>query len=275
MRWDMCRRRAAVFVRLRAAVGGGVLASGARAVVAGGALLCLALPVVPRVAAAEDPVEILRRADRARGNLGGVTWEVHILSIEGDRTNELTASVQSRGYDFLSETLAPPKSKGQKLLMVSGNMWFHKPGLRKPISIAQRQRLMGQAAYGDIAATNYASEYDAAVVGPEAVDGEPCTVFDLAARTKNVTYDRIRYWISDARGVGVRAEYYTLSGKLLKTARMEFDRTVRADGQERPFISALIITDAVTSRNVTTLEFRDPRFTEIPDRVFNVATFGQ
>lgn len=222
-----------------------------------------------------DPVAVLREADRARGNLGGVTWELDIDSRENGRTSEMSVLVKSRGYDFLSENLSPERSRGQKLLMVSGNMWFSKPGLSKPVPVARRQRLIGQAANGDIAATNYADEYDATITGEEAVNGEPCTVFDLKAKEKNTTYDRIRYWVSRERGVGVRGEYFTVSGKLIKTALMEYDLSVERDGRSRPFISRIVIHDALIDDSVTTLTFRKPVFSDLPDRVFNVDMLGR
>jgi hypothetical protein len=222
-----------------------------------------------------DPIAILRQADRARGNVQGVGWQVEIESREGERVNRLTVAVKARGYDFLGEELDPPKYKGQKLLMVSGNMWFAKPGLSKPIPISRRQRLMGEAAHGDIAATNYADEYDASIVGDEVVAGEKCLVFDLRARDKKPTYDRIRYWISRERQVGVRAEYFTVSGKLIKSALMEYAPTRMADGVTRPFITKIVITDALAGTNVTSLAFRNPRFGAIPDEMFNVNLFGR
>jgi hypothetical protein len=223
----------------------------------------------------DDPVAVLREADRARGNLGGVTWELDIDSRENGRASAMSVRVKSRGYDFVSENLSPDRSKGQKLLMASGSMWFHKPGLSKPVPVARRQRLIGQAAYGDIAATNYAEEYDAVITGEEAVDGEPCTVFDLKAKKKNTTYDRIRYWVSRTRGVGVRGEYYTVSGKLIKTAVMEYDLSVEREGRSQPFISRIVIHDALIDDSVTTLTFRKPVFSELPDHVFNVDMLGR
>jgi hypothetical protein len=248
----------------------------ARVAIAVAAIACLAIPARPCVAAdAVDPVSILRQADRARGNVKGVTWLVEVESREGDRVNRLTVEVKSRRYDFVAEELAPPKYKGQKLLMVSGNMWFAKPGLSKPIPISRRQRLMGEAAHGDIAATNYADEYDAVIVAEELVAGEACHVFDLKARDKKPTYDRIRYWVSKEREVGIRAEYFTVSGKLIKFAVMEYARTAMPDGRTRPFMSKIIITDALASTNVTTLAYRNPRFGDLPDEVFNVNQFGR
>jgi Outer membrane lipoprotein-sorting protein len=135
------------------------------------ALLCSDLLVASTV---ED---ILRQADQARGNLEGITWEVVLKSIEKTRTETMTYAIKARGFDILGENLAPPKSKGNKILMLQGNMWFYKPGLSKPVPISLRQRLLGNAVYGDIAATNYANDYEATELPQDTVDGSVCEGF--------------------------------------------------------------------------------------------------
>jgi len=89
--------------------------------------------------------EILKKADEARGNLKGVQWEVSVVSKEKERTTEMVFFVQARGFDVLATSLFPAKDKGNKILLVSGNMWFHRPGLSKPVPISQRQKLVGMA----------------------------------------------------------------------------------------------------------------------------------
>jgi hypothetical protein len=171
----------------------------------------------------------------------------------------------------LAETLEPRKNQGNRILMVNRNMWFHKPGLSKPAPIAQRQKLVGTASYGDVAATNYAEDYRASRLADELVDGERCLVFDLAAKTHDVTYDRIVYWVSQARGVAVKADYYTVSGKKFKSARMEHENRLESgDGGARAFISKMVIQDELVAGNRTTLSFSAPDVREIPDRVFSV-----
>ena len=125
---------------------------------------------------------ILRRADRARGNERGVTWNVTVTSCEREKEETLKFNISSRGFDLLAVYTAPPRQRNARLLMVNRNMWFHRPGLSKPVPISQRQRLLGKAAYGDLAATNYAEEYDATLLSEEELDGEWCLVFDLKAK---------------------------------------------------------------------------------------------
>ena len=86
--------------------------------------------------AASTVQDILRQADQARGNLEGVTWEVVLESLENSRTETMTFDVKARGFDIRGENLAPPKSKGNKILMLHGNMWFYKPGLSKAVPVS-------------------------------------------------------------------------------------------------------------------------------------------
>jgi outer membrane lipoprotein-sorting protein len=220
--------------------------------------------------AALSPEEILRKADEARGNLEGVVWEINIKSIEGGREQNRTIKVSARGFNSLAEFLAPPNVKGQKLLMIDRNMWFVKPGLSKAVPISPRQKLVGGAANGDIASTNYAGDYKVTHAAEDTINGEACYLFDLSAVDNKVTYDRIKYWISKERLVGVKAEFYTVSGKMFKTATFAYDNSITVDGAPRPFISKMVITSAVMKEDVTTMIFGEVAFKKIPDSMFNL-----
>ena len=214
--------------------------------------------------------DILLRADEARGNLKGVQWRVHIKSKERSLESERLLDVKARGYDFLGIVLAPPKAKRQKILMVNHNMWFAKPGLKKPVPLSSRQKLIGGAAYGDIAATNYSDDYRHQLVGTEAVTGEMCYVFDLKAATKKATYDRIKYWVSKRRTVGVKAEYYTVSGKIFKRATFEYQNQIRLGNKSHPFISKITFYDALVSGDITTMRFSRGKIVKVPPSTLDV-----
>lgn len=216
------------------------------------------------------PREVLRYADRARGNLDGVKWKVTIHSIEKGQEQGRELIVQARGYDFLAIMTAPPKIKSSKLLMNDHNMWFTKPGLRKPVPVSSRQKLIGGASYGDIAATNYADDYEPTLIKSDSFNGESCYVFDLQAYTKKATYDRIKYWISKKRIVGVKAEYYTVSGKMFKWAFFDYNNQINLGGKLHPFISKMTIRDALIQNQITTMNFGKPELVEVPPSMLDV-----
>jgi hypothetical protein len=237
------------------------------------ALLTSALAAGPSggPAGAPDASTLLRDSDRARGALPqGITWTVELESLEDGAKKTKTMIVKARGLDALAETIAPPRNKGELVLFNDRALWFVKPGLRRPVSISARQRFQGDASNGDIASTNYARDYSATVVGEEEVAGEPVWRLDLVAKGSDVTYDRIRYWISKKSHVALKAEFLTVAGDLFKTATFEYGNRVRSGGETFEFWSRMTIRDAMGTGNVTTLSFSSPRAEVHAPSIFNV-----
>ena len=236
-------------------------------------IVCIAAGVVSAAAAdsaAADVQAIIARADRARGNIDGILWTAEIRSTENGRHQERELRIKNRGENTLAIFVAPAKVRDEMLLMLDRNMWFIKPGLRKPVPISPRQKLMGGASNGDIASTNYAGDYRAVLKGQAAVAGEMCYLLDLTAVNSKATYDRIRYWVSKSRSLGIKAEFYTVAGKLLKTARFKYENRVETDGAVHAFMSQMTITDGVIKDNVTVMTYRDVQARAIPDSTFNL-----
>jgi hypothetical protein len=216
------------------------------------------------------PSEILQKADGSRGNVEGVEWTIAIESIERGRKQVRTLIIKARDFNSLAEFISPPKVKGHKLLMIDRNMWFVKPGLRKPVPISPRQKLIGGASNGDIASTNYAGDYKVTNASEELVNEEPCYLFDLTATNKKTTYDRIKYWISKKRLVGVKADFFTVSGKMFKSATFEYNNRIMVQDEPRSFVSKMVITNAVIKEDITTMIYSNVNVRKIPDATFNL-----
>ncbi len=240
--------------------------------------LLLLLPVTAVKAAplASGPMDLdkatalLAESDLSRGNSSGLEWDIDIESqTEGDtEANRLTVLVKDT--HCLAEYQSPANVKGRKLLMKDRNMWFIKPGLSKPVPISPRQKLLGGASNGDIASTNYAGDYTIENFTEAVLDQEPCLVYELKAKNKNLTYDRIRYWVSQRTKTGIKAEFFTLSGKLFKTAVFEYDHKISLNGQERPFVSKMTITGAVVETEKTVMVYSRIRLRDISASAFNL-----
>lgn len=234
--------------------------------------ICLCLVALAGFAhAAPDAQTLLERSDQARGGgLPGVVWEIQVTPREGERRLE-PQRLEVRAVDDASvaETLEPARFRGARILQVGRNMWLTRTGLAKPIPVSPRQRMTGQAANGDIAATNYAADYSATLAGEDKLDGEACHVLELTARHKRATYDRVRYWVSQGRGVAVQAEFYSLSGKLLKTARFEYDHTVQFEGRRIPFVSRMTIRDALVDAE-TDMRYSAVKVRKVPASEFDL-----
>jgi hypothetical protein len=232
-------------------------------------LLAFALAASPGL---PDATALLRDADRARGGLrGGVSWDLSIESVEDGETTRRTMRVRAARTDAVAETLDPPRHKGEVYLFNDRVLWFMKPGLRRPVAMSTRQRLQGEASNGDICATNYAVDYRGTVVGEEVVNGEPTWKLDLVAVSPDVTYDRIRYWVSKKAHLGVKAEFLTVAGDLFKVATFSYGNKVKlASGEVIDFVSHMTIRDAMGAAGVTILTYAEPRLELHAASMFNV-----
>jgi hypothetical protein len=221
--------------------------------------------------AAPDAHTILVQSDQARGGgLPGIEWDIKLLSRDGEKVDEPQhIHVKAVDESSVAETQEPVRFKGSRILQVDRNMWLTKPGLSKPIPISPRQRMSGQASNGDIASTNYAKDYEAVTSTTEKLEGENCYVLDLTAKHKRATYDKIRYWVSVERMVGVKAEFYSLSGKLLKTAHFEYNNSINYQGRRVPFVSKMTIGDALIDAE-TVMEFGTVKVKKIAASEFDL-----
>lgn len=237
------------------------------------ALMALAAAGAAHAAESVDAEKILAASDRARGGgLPGIEWSIVMKTVEPDFEEIRKLQLKALEDTSLATTVWPPRMSGAKLLQVGRNMWYAKPELRKPISISSRQKLSGPAANGDIASTNYALDYDPTLVGEETVDGEEAYVLDLTAKNKWVTYDRIRYWVSKSRLVALKAEFYTVSGKLFKTARFESENEIVYKGESIPFVSRMIIEDELRKGHYSVLEYSDVKAERVSPSQFHVSS---
>lgn len=223
-------------------------------------------------AAEPDAMAILKVADQGRGGgLPGLIWEVHAHnsgSMADDQPDQ-TLRVKVANQSSVAEVLDPPSSRGAKILQVERNMWLTKPGLKKPVAISPRQRLTGQAAIGDIAATNYAKDYTATYLRDEKVGDENCYVLDLKSTNRQSTYDRITYWVSSKRGIAVKADFLSLSGKKLKSATFDYGNRIMLAGKSVFFISRMSIADALTDAK-TVMDYGHVKEQAVPSSEFDV-----
>jgi hypothetical protein len=125
------------------------------------------------------------------------------------------------------------------------------PGSARPIRITPLQKLLGDAATGDIATMTWSGDYTGTVGRAVDVDGVPCLELDLAALRKGQSYQRVVLHVAKADYRPVHADLYAASNRKLKEARFEL-----AQVGGRTLVQRMTLTDAVqTARHtvVTTL----------------------
>lgn len=221
--------------------------------------------------------EIIEKSEYFKGEgLPGLEMSLYVTSFDDkgikERVLRLEVGGLPNGTDdhSLAYFVKPAKYKGRMLLTSRGNMWFIRPGLSKPVPISARQKMLGSASNGDIASTNFIDNYKPHMVAKEIIDKEPFLVIELNAINNKATYDRIVYWVSEKSFHGVKADFYTASGKLLKTAEFEYENEVEDQGISRKFLSKMKIFDRVQTNNRTIMEYRNVRAKLINASTFNL-----
>lgn len=213
-----------------------------------------------------DARELLLRADRIRFPEEGFQVDVVITSHAPDREpDERAYRILSKGNTrTLVQTTAPAVERDQILLMRDRDLWAFLPNLSQPVRLPLAQRLTGQVANGDLARANFAGDYDPKVLRTETLDGERYHVLQLDAVDKWVTYRKVHYWVSAKNGRPYKAEFYAVSGRLLKTAHY---RDFQALGDEvRP--TRMVVEDALKKGHRSELVYSNMVRRDLPDRVF-------
>lgn len=231
-------------------------------------LLCRAL-----LAAEPSPDELVKIADEFRGPQGTFSCDVKVEDKNGDTsTGETTYKVYVKDIDYsLVETMQPERLKGRKLLMRRNNLWLYLPTVKRPTRVSLQQKLTGEVANGDIARTNFSSDYSAKLEGIEKIGDKDCYKLALTARQKDVTYRSITYWVEKGTHRPVKAEFYALSGKLLKTG--EYSHFVPYLGHPR--MTEMLIRDALQSSRQSHLTYSNYKQESLSDSFFSKESLSE
>jgi len=138
------------------------------------------------------------------------------------------------------------------------------PDLPGHLTAPLAQRLTGAVANGDLARANFSGDYKPQLLRTEKVDGESMYVLELSAVDRSVTYHRIVYWVRQSNFWPQKAEFYSLSERLLKTCL--YQKFEKMAGRVRP--TRLTMVDALRAGEESTLDYNDMRLRELPDKIF-------
>lgn len=210
--------------------------------------------------------EIVRKADGIRFPAIGFQVDVTITSTDSTQTEEV------REYRILSKgnentivlTTAPASDRGQMMLMRGRDLWVFVPSVSQPIRLPLSQRLTGQVANGDLARANFAGDYTPTLIGEEKLGQDESYKLELKANDRGVTYAKVMYWVDKKKFRPLKAEFYTLSNRLIKVATYSDFQAM--DGEQRP--SKLVLEDAMKKGDRSVLVYKDMKTKDLPDKVF-------
>lgn len=224
---------------------------------------------------AQDPTAIVEKADKVRAPSGSYYFNAQVLNFEGSQKKaENGYKVYVKDLDrSVLEFLSPASEKGKSMLMLQDDVWVFLPRIRKPVRVPLKQRLLGEVAIGDMTRTNFSHDYTASVLGEESVGDKTAFKLELKAKSPDKPYHRIHYWVEKGTFRPIKAEYFAVSGKSLKTATWkEFSnqggttrpRTIEYQDSLNQNKKSLLIFENFTKKNL-----EDRMFTKQYMRTFN------
>jgi outer membrane lipoprotein-sorting protein len=238
----------------------------------GVAALLLLVALAWPLRAAEAPAQVLARVDQYRSPLDSFSIDVELTSVSGTKSETSRFKVYGKGDDrSVVEFTYPQSEKGKQLLMLRDAMWIYLPSASRPIRISPLQRLMGQASNGDVARTSFSADYAPKSLTEEPWEGHQAFVVELSAKDPSIAYNRVRLWIDAKSYEPLRADFYVVSGKLIKRA---FYRTY-GEMAGRRVVTTVEIEDLLRTGNRTVMKYSNLASRDNAERMFTKDALGK
>ena len=211
-------------------------------------------------------ISIVQKADLVRFPAEGFEVTITInTTVPSGPSDPRKYRVLSKGNEnTVIMTTEPASERGQIMLMKGRDLWLFLPAVSQPVRLPLAQRLTGAVANGDLARANFIGDYKPRLLRTEKVDGESMHVLELTAVDRGVTYHRVMYWVRASNFRPHKAEFYSLSDRLLKTCL--YQKFERMAGRIRP--TRLTMHDALREGEESVLEYADMKLRDLPDKIF-------
>lgn len=218
-------------------------------------------PVALAQAAEPTAAEILKHADDVRNPAESYFLRVQVVSSDNpDDPSEFEVSLLG-DTKTLIRTIKPRRDRGRNMLMRDTQMWAYIPNLKRAVRVSLSQRLVGQAANGDISRMRWAGDYTATI---ESQNDKHWTLF-LTGNKRGLTYAKIRVVVEKGTFHPLYAEYLTVNGRPLKKA--QFTEYKELCGRMRP--TEIRIQDAVRETDKSAIKIVAMEVRQFPASLFS------
>lgn len=218
---------------------------------------------------AEDEAarSILEKADQIRFPKDSFVVDIDIVSkVNGTSEESRKYRVLSRGNEnTVVQILEPASERGQTMLMKGRDLWVFLPNVSQPVRLGLGQRLTGEVANGDLARANFSGDYNPRILRTDVIEGEEHQVLELSAVDRGVTYHKVLLWVNEENQRPYKAEFYSLSNRLLKTCYYQSYKSMA--GKVRP--TRLVMEDALKKGEVSVLDYGAMKLRDIPEKYFS------
>jgi len=235
------------------------------------AALAAAFSLPAAAAFAQSAEEVVRRMeDNQRFRTQEAEGALLITDRFGSRTKTFVSYAEGRDRALLSFT--NPEEKGQKILRLQDEIYLYFPDAEEVIRLqgaALKESVMGSDfSYEDLTGEKSVLDlYAVRLLGTEQIDAREQHLLELKAKGRGEAYPLQKLWVDARQFIPRRAEYYALSGRLLKTLEVLEVRQVAG----RSVISRAIMRDAMKKNSSTEFRLSRVKLDEaLPRNIFSL-----
>lgn len=188
--------------------------------------------------------------------------EVKVYSkgvLERERAYQTYSSAKKRLFLTLFKH---PSENGQKMLIKGHNFWLFLPRSRRATRITAQQKLLGDAAIGDIATIRWSDDYKGQLIS---CDATTC-LLKLQKKRRGATYSAIDLWLRKSNALPVKSALYLQSGRIAKTATYHSEKV---DGQYQ--LRKTIFYNKIGKQQETHMVIKENIAFKAPSKWFNPA----
>jgi len=214
-----------------------------------------------------DAFDMLSQVDKVFNRPEGYRSVIRLKVAGPDRveSNYLMSIVRKGSDRMLITFIEPRRVKDQVILRNGENQWIYFPKIKRTLKISIVQQLVGSDfSYGDVLNLNLKDNYTPEIIDENRIEIDtPCYLLKLTAKNKSALYNRVDYFIRQTDLAPVRRDYYTKSGKLLKTLRFgKYDNELMPHAWE--------MKSKLSPGNITTMTIDNINKSEIIDSIFSI-----
>jgi outer membrane lipoprotein-sorting protein len=176
----------------------------------------------------------------------------------------------STRFDAVALCLAPPADQGKSVFAGNQEVWFFDPKGRRPTRVSPHH-FKGKFFVSDALSTSFNAEYDSELDGEETIPDAShhdvlCLRLKMRKKDKGgMTPDIIEYWVDKKLLQPIRGEFFTASGKLLRTSY--YAAYAKVFGETRP--TRVLVVSNTEKGVITDIKFSDFATHEWPEAMFS------
>ena len=194
---------------------------------------------------------------------------------QGQGVSKTVAGVFRRDSSetYVIVIMQPLISKGQGYLKQGKTLWFYDPDSRRFNATANINRFQNtNAMNSDFTRSTLAQDYKVTDAQDAVLGRFNCRLLNLEAISSEVTYPKMKVWISDD-GLLRKSEDYSLSGQLLRTSAIPDYYQIESSFVPKQilFVDALrgALINGVFLNEKTQITISKPSFKKLSDSVFS------